>query len=145
MIVIQPWEKKKGTYTNAAGNYTMHFGFTVNEISDPVSLAYRFNADKKLISFSDSKVVWGGSMDGSTYIEVTAPYTIDIFMNIKTCKGIIFVNGEVLYDGTIAGNARFYNSSADTQWTEVRVTNISAATDFKLVTTAANCSGVLMR
>lgn len=137
---FQPWEKKKGTYTSAAGAYTMHLGFTVNEVSTPLSLAYRFNADKKLISFSNNKVVWGSSMDGGTYINVTAPYTIDIFMNIQTCKGIIFVNGQVLYDGTISGNARFYNSSSDTQWTEVRVTNISAANDVKLVTSKATAS-----
>ena len=140
VATFQPWAKEAGPYTSAAGPYTIHFGFTVNEISDPVYLAYRFSANKTLISFSDSKVVWGGSMDGDTYINVTAPYTIDIFMNIQTCKGIIYVNGQVLYDGTISGGSRFYNSSADTKWTEVRVHTISESTDFRLVTTNATSS-----
>ena len=118
----------------------MHCGFTVNEINAPVCLEYRFDASKKLISFSDSRVVWGDSMDGDTYIEVTAPYTIDIFMNIQNCKGIIYVNGQVLYDGTIEGASRFCNSGADTKWTEIRVKNLTETEDFKLVTTAANAS-----
>jgi hypothetical protein len=63
-------------------------------------------------------------MDGDTYIEVSTPYTIDIFMNIQTCKGIIYVNGQVLYDGTISGASRFCNSGKDTKWTEVRVKNL---------------------
>ena len=137
---FQPWDKNKPTYSNAAGAYTMHFGFTVKELNSPLCLEYRFDASKKLISFSDSKVVWGDSMDGDTYIEVTEPYTIDIFMNIQDCRGIIYVNGQVLYDGTIEGASRFCNSGADTKWTEIRVKNLQGATDIKFVTTAANGS-----
>ena len=97
---FQPWEEYGGVSADAAGAYTMHFGFTVNEISTPVYLEYNYSRNgggkKTLISFSDSKVVSGGSMDGETYIEVSEPYTIDIFMNISTCEGYVYVNDQLL-------------------------------------------------
>ena len=134
---FQPWAEQ-GVGSSAAGSYTMHFGFTVNEITSPVYLEYNYSrnggAKKTLISLSDSKVAVGGSIDGETYIEVTEPYTIDIFMNIQTCEGYIYVNDELLYQGSMR------NSGSDVTWREVRVFSLEASTDISFVTTAANSS-----
>ncbi|MBQ4283899.1 MAG: hypothetical protein IJB96_08245, partial [Lachnospira sp.] len=138
IATFQPWEERQGVGANAAGDYTMHFGFTVNEITSPLCLEYNYNRDggykKTLISFSDSKVVAGDSMSGGTFVEVQAPYTINMFMNVATCEGYIYVNDKLLYQGNMR------NSGADTKWREVRVFSLVDSTDIEFVTTAANCS-----
>jgi len=92
IATFQPWADYSGVSANAAGAYTMHFGFTVNEITSPVYLEYNYSRNgggkKTLISLSSSKVVAGGSLDGATFVEVQAPYTINIFMNIFVLKYI---------------------------------------------------------
>ena len=114
----------------------MHYGFTVNEVTSPLTLAYKYDqgGTKYLVSFSNNKVVAGGNMDGSDYINVTAPYTINIFMNVQSGNGYIYVNDQLLYQGGMT------NSSGDKKWHEVRVLSLEESTDIKLVTTAVNSS-----
>ena len=135
---FQPWEEYAGLGANASEQNIFHFGFTVNEITSPLYLEYNYSRDggakKTLISLSDSKVVVGGSMDGENFVEVQAPYTINIFMNIKTYKGEIYVNDQLLYKGAMN------NSSADKKWREVRVFSLEKSNNIKFVTTKANSS-----
>ena len=83
VATFYPWADKS-TIGGSASAYTMHFGFTVNEISDPVKLDYQYrnsSSYKTLLCLSDSKVAVGNSLDSETFVEVQAPYTLNLFMN----------------------------------------------------------------
>ena len=138
IATFQPWE-----YGQEIGKgqtpYTMHFGMTVTELTAPLYLEYNYSIDggakRTLLTFSNSQVGVGqGFNDSNKIIDVTVPYTINIFMNTIDCDGVIYINDQLLYQGSLR------NSSNDIKWREIRVFSLAASENIKFTATDINAS-----
>lgn len=138
IATFQPWE-----YGQEIGKgqtpYTMHFGMTITELTAPLYLDYNYSIDggskKTLLTFSNSQVGVGqGFNDSNKIINVTVPYTINIFMNTIDCDGAIYINDQLLYQGGLR------NSSNDIKWREIRIFSLAASENIKFTAADINAS-----